>query len=91
MTNHSEVSDRDLREMIRANEVVYAGNRKLKIYGALHCVSGKRMKKENRVFFSSADEAAREGYRPCGHCQKKAYRKWKEMSELINSSHSVLS
>lgn len=35
------------------------------------------MKKANRVFFASEEEAISIGYRPCGHCMKKAYDKWK--------------
>jgi methylphosphotriester-DNA--protein-cysteine methyltransferase len=36
------------------------------------------MKKENRVFFKSAAEAARAGFRPCGHCLPAAYSQWKK-------------
>lgn len=59
---------------------MFAGNRHLKIYGTLHCKSGKRMKKENRVFFQSEKEAMEAGYRPCGHCMNSAYKKWKDGS-----------
>ncbi|MBI4141711.1 metal-binding protein [Candidatus Woesearchaeota archaeon] len=46
----------------------YAGHRPRKIFGCLDCKSGLRMKKENRVFFHSLEDAVREGYRPCKHC-----------------------
>jgi len=36
------------------------------------------MKKENRVFFTSEEEATDNGYRPCGHCMKDKYQKWKD-------------
>jgi len=36
------------------------------------------MKRENRVFFSSIPEAEQNNYRPCGHCMKTAYKKWKD-------------
>jgi DNA/RNA endonuclease YhcR with UshA esterase domain len=47
----------------------YAGWRPGKIFGRLDCASGKRMKKENRVFFLTWDDALREGYRPCKKCK----------------------
>jgi methylphosphotriester-DNA--protein-cysteine methyltransferase len=78
MIKHSEISDKDLRKLIRQNKIRFAGNEKLKIYGTLRCKSGKRMKKENRVFFISKKEAVKNHYRPCGHCMKNKYQQWKE-------------
>jgi len=46
----------------------YAGWRPGKIFGRLDCKSGMRMKKENRVFFLSWDDAIAAGYRPCKNC-----------------------
>lgn len=69
MVNHSEINS--VFRSIRSGEIQFAGNRKLKIYGRLDCWSGKRMKKENRVFFLNEKEALEHGYRPCGHCIKK--------------------
>jgi methylphosphotriester-DNA--protein-cysteine methyltransferase len=63
--------------MIRAKVINLGGNRSLKIYGKLNCKSGKRMKRENRVFFNSEDEAKKNGYRPCAHCRYGDYKKWK--------------
>ena len=37
----------------------------------------KRMKRENRVFFISEQDALEKAYRPCGHCMKEQYSKWK--------------
>ncbi|MGD1841975.1 MAG: Ada metal-binding domain-containing protein [Thermonemataceae bacterium] len=54
-----------------------AGNKKLKIFGTLQCSSGKRMKSEHRVFFSSVVEAKAYGFRPCGHCMRASYNQWK--------------
>jgi hypothetical protein len=76
MISHSDIATPDLIINIRKGKINLAGNRKLKIYGTLYCRSGKRMKKENRVFFSSAEEAITYGYRPCGHCMKNDYKKW---------------
>ncbi|MFB2121595.1 Ada metal-binding domain-containing protein [Parapedobacter sp. 2B3] len=75
--HHSEIADNDLRSKIRGREIRFGGNRRLKIYGLLDCAPGKRMKRENRVFFASAQEAQQNNYRPCGHCMKDDYKKWK--------------
>lgn len=69
-------------------EITLAGNRQLKIYGTLQCRSGKRMKIENRVFFVSEKEAITHGYRPCGHCMKGKYQKWKDRTGSISSRSS---
>lgn len=69
---------RKLKLMIDEKRAQFGGNVKLKIYGTLTCGSGKRMKPENRVFFTSETEAKGLGYRPCGHCMREAYIKWKK-------------
>jgi methylphosphotriester-DNA--protein-cysteine methyltransferase len=81
LIKHNEISDAVLRTHIRQQQITFGGNSKLKIYGILSCKSGKRMKKQNRVFFVSEEEALGNGYRPCGHCMKANYKKWKD--ELI--------
>ncbi len=78
MIQHINIEDKELRQKIKQKEIVLGGNKKLKIYGTLHCKSGKRMKRENRVFFASTKEAENQGYRPCGHCISTAYKKWKD-------------
>jgi methylphosphotriester-DNA--protein-cysteine methyltransferase len=78
MIQHSELSKQELMSLIRNGKIVLGGNKQLKIYGSLSCKSGKRMKKENRVFFSSEDEAISHGYRPCGQCMKTEYQSWKQ-------------
>lgn len=70
------MTDADIRRRIRNGDILFAGNRKLRIYGVLNCASGKRMKKLNRVFFSTANEAEDQGYRPCGHCMRDEYEAW---------------
>ncbi|MGN6566936.1 MAG: Ada metal-binding domain-containing protein [Flavipsychrobacter sp.] len=77
MIQHIEITNAVLRQLIRQRAVVLGGNKKLKIYGLLNCKTGKRMKRENRVFFSSAVDALVHGYRPCAHCMPKEYTKWK--------------
>lgn len=47
----------------------YAGWRPGKIFGRLDCKSGMRMKKENRVFFLTWEDAFSAGYRPCKNCK----------------------
>lgn len=76
MITHLEINDTDLRSKIRQKKICFAGNRKLKIYGTLQCKSGKRMKRNNRIFFESEKYAIKIGFRPCGHCMKIAYKKW---------------
>ena len=51
----------------------YAGYRIDKIFGRLDCKSGMRMRKENRVFFLSWEDAIAEGYRPCKNCNPTPY------------------
>ncbi len=77
MIRHSEISDSDLRSKIKQHKICFGGNRKLKIYGTLSCTSGKKMKRENRIFFLTEKEAITNGFRPCGHCMKQKYQKWK--------------
>lgn len=77
MIQHSEISDSALRSKIKNKEIRFGGNKKLKIYGVLNCKSGKRMKFENRVFFASEQDAIQNKYRPCGHCMRPAYKKWR--------------
>ena len=76
MIKHADISTEELKKHLKNKDICLAGNVRLKIYGLLKCRSGKRMKKENRVFFRSVDEALQHGYRPCGHCLKIAYKQW---------------
>lgn len=76
MFTHGQITDAALKAKLKTREISFGGNHKLKIYGTLHCKSGKNLKKENRVFFSSEEEAIRNNFRPCGHCMKSAYQKW---------------
>jgi methylphosphotriester-DNA--protein-cysteine methyltransferase len=78
MIKHSEIERAELLQKIKKREVGLGGNAKLKIYGMLNCTFGKRMKKQNRVFFVNETEALALGYRPCGHCMKTRYKKWKD-------------
>ncbi|WP_339794559.1 Ada metal-binding domain-containing protein [uncultured Imperialibacter sp.] len=68
---------RQLSALIRQGKVTLGGNSHLKIYGQLSCPSGKRMKPANRVFFLDATEALQLGFRPCGHCMREEYGRWK--------------
>ena len=70
MIAHTALSDKKLTSLIKNREIILAGNSQLKIFGTLRCSSGKRMKKENRVFFTSEKEAIQNKFRPCGHCMK---------------------
>lgn len=77
MILHSEISDSELLSKIKQQEICFGGNKKLKIYGTLSCASGKKIKRENRIFFLTEKEAIANCFRPCGHCLKEKYKKWK--------------
>lgn len=77
MWYHRELSPVQLGRLIHQGKITLGGNQSLKIYGALSCYSGKRMKKTNRVFFADEAEAIQQGYRPCAHCRRKDYLEWK--------------
>lgn len=77
MIKHLEINNVELHQKVKRKEISYGGNSKLKIYGTLQCKSGKRMKKQNRVFFTSIAEAKKHHYRPCGHCMRIDYEIWK--------------
>jgi methylphosphotriester-DNA--protein-cysteine methyltransferase len=77
------MTDTEFKRLVQSGGIRFAGNRKLKIYGRLNCASGKRMKKVNRVFFTSEEEAVRFGYRPCGHCMRMEYNLWLSNSTTI--------
>jgi len=76
MFHHSEFDKEELRRLIKNQSITLAGNSRLKIYGLLSCASGKRMKRQNRVFFVSNKDVLKNGYRPCGHCLPKEYQAW---------------
>jgi len=71
------INKNEIFRKIKSGEIQYAGNIKLNIYGLLSCASGKRMRRENRVFFKTEKEALSRGFRPCGHCLNSKYQKWR--------------
>ena len=85
MVEHVDIKERQLFALLKSESIAFAGNLKLKIYGRLHCVSGKRMRKENRIFFIDEAEATSNGFRPCGHCMREQYREWRR--DLLFSGH----
>jgi methylphosphotriester-DNA--protein-cysteine methyltransferase len=60
---------KDNKIILSPQKGTYAGWRPGKIFGTLDCKSGMRMKKENRVFFHSLEDAIYQGYRPCKKCK----------------------
>ncbi len=62
----------------------YAGYKKGKIFGRLDCKTGMRMKKENRVFFHTLEDAVREGYRPCMSCKPIDEEDFENIKPLID-------
>ena len=81
MHNHSTLTAADVRTMIRRQQIRY-GNRRLKVYGLLRCSSGRRMKRENRIFFLNEEEAILVGFRPCAHFIQKQYAQWKSKNRV---------
>jgi methylphosphotriester-DNA--protein-cysteine methyltransferase len=77
MIHHISITNNEVKAKIKTGDIKFGGNMNLKIYGNLNCKSGFRMKRENRVFFSSKEEAIESNFRPCGNCMKEAYKKWK--------------
>ena len=80
MRTHELLNRKKLKSLLKSEKIKLAGNIRLKIYGLLTCASGKRMKKENRVFFKNETEAIHLGFRPCGHCMYGQYQKWRLLS-----------
>jgi methylphosphotriester-DNA--protein-cysteine methyltransferase len=78
MRRHIDLGQKEIIQLIRAEAIAFAGNSNLKIYGKINCGSGKRMKKEKRVFFESETEAISHGFRPCGHCMRDRYSIWRK-------------
>lgn len=77
MIMHADYSETDVRILIRLGRIRWAGSLRDKIYGRLSCRSGKRIKRENRIFFESEEEAIGAGFRPCGHCMRLHYLRWR--------------
>lgn len=68
---HESLTPAEFKRLVKVKKILFAGNKNLKVYGTLHCGSGKRMKRSNRVFFENEKEAIALGYRPCGNCLRK--------------------
>jgi methylphosphotriester-DNA--protein-cysteine methyltransferase len=79
MVEHNQLSREALSHHLKTGKIALAGNLRMKIYGLLTCSSGKRMKKENRVFFKNETEAVQLGFRPCGHCLHSKYILWRNL------------
>lgn len=82
-TKEYKLIDSKNKEVISKVPGTLGGNKRLKIYGRLDCPSAlKHINNGNyinhRVFFSNEATAIEAGYRPCGICMKKEYKKWKE-------------
>lgn len=86
MIRHADIADADLHAHLKSGALTFAGHRTGKIFGRLDCASGKRIKREERVFFADATEALALGYRPCGHCMRDAYAQWKRPASRCSSS-----
>ena len=74
MVRHIMINDSEMLKAIKSGLIRYGGHRKQRIYGTLICQSGKRMKRQNRVFFKNRKDAINNGYRPCGNCMNESYK-----------------
>ena len=83
MWEQNKIEKHEVFRLIKSKSIKFAGNKKLKIYGTLRCKSGKRMKKENRVFFLNEEEAIAVGFRPCGHCMAANYLNWRMSKKQV--------
>ncbi|MBI1857870.1 MAG: metal-binding protein [Candidatus Melainabacteria bacterium] len=54
-----------------------------KIFGRLDCKSGIRMKKENRVFFHTLEDAVTQDFRPCKKCKPIDEDDFEEIRHLV--------
>ena len=89
MIRHAAIDDEDLRRLMLGGQIRFGGNRKLRIYGRLDCASGKRMARDSRVFFSSEAAAVASGFRPCGHCLRAAFQRWKQAQSDQPPAHGA--
>ncbi|MEI6731349.1 MAG: Ada metal-binding domain-containing protein [archaeon] len=67
----------------------YGGYKPRKIFGRLDCKSGMRMKKENRVFFHTLEDAVMEGYRPCGNCRPLDEKEFERIRHFVPQYSSL--
>lgn len=77
-----KLRNEDNEEYLSEEPGTLGGNKKLKIYGHLDCPNALRWIAKgyyvsNRVFFKNESTAIAAGYRPCGVCMPKEYKKWK--------------
>lgn len=82
IANTTNLSKREMVSLKKAGKLNFGGHKKSKIYGTLDCPGAQRWIArghyvKNRVFFSSEEEAIREGYRPCANCMPAKYKVWK--------------
>jgi methylphosphotriester-DNA--protein-cysteine methyltransferase len=68
---------------------IYAGWGPGKIFGLLSCKSGMRMKKENRVFFHSLEDAVSGGFRPCKKCRPIDEKDFEKIKNLVPEYSNV--
>lgn len=51
------------------NEKTLVGSKNSNLYHYIWCSGAKRIKQENKIFFSSKEEAEKAGYKPAGNCE----------------------
>jgi len=53
---------------VRSTKEMFVGSKNSNVYHRPDCASAKRIKEENKVWFSSVEEAEKKGYRPARSC-----------------------
>ena len=61
---------------------IFGANKPGKIFGTLECKDGMRMKKENRIFLHSLEDAVQFG-RPCKKCRPVSEEDFEEIKNLV--------
>jgi methylphosphotriester-DNA--protein-cysteine methyltransferase len=83
--------DRDGRPYQSPTPGTLGGHRRTKVYGRLDCPTALRWIArgkyvQHRVFFADEEVAVAAGYRPCGHCLRVEYRRWRAEHETRKST-----
>lgn len=90
--NGQEKEENKLYTILKNHEFIqskkpgeYAGHRRYKIFGLPDgtCCGGRMMKRENRVWFHTLEDAVNEGYRPCNLCKPMDEQDWKRVKHLV--------
>ncbi|MGC8929336.1 MAG: Ada metal-binding domain-containing protein [Candidatus Woesearchaeota archaeon] len=63
------------RKDLRILKQEFIGSKVSRKFHSFNCPSIRNLREENKVFFSAAEEAMKNGFKPCGLCMKKIKKK----------------